>query len=148
MRILVINGPNLNFLGIREPEQYGTETYASLCERIRRRSEELGVAISFFQSNHEGALIDRIQEAYGKEDGIILNPGGYTHTSVALLDALKAVSIPTVEVHLTDPDRREPFRKISFVREACVKTIRGHGGDGYLEALEYLASSLEEKHGR
>jgi 3-dehydroquinate dehydratase-2 len=138
MKILVINGPNLNMLGIREPDLYGHETYADLLEKIRRHAEKSGTEVNFFQSNHEGDLVDAIQGAYGVQDGIILNPGAYTHTSVALLDALKAVGIRTVEVHITDVDEREPFRKISYVRAACEKTIIGHGTDGYLEAMDAL----------
>ena len=138
MKILVINGPNLNMLGIREPEMYGRETYEDLLAKIRKHAEEKQVEVSFFQSNHEGALVDAIQEAYGKQDGIILNPGAYTHTSVALLDALTTVGIPPVEVHITDVNTREEFRKISYIRAACVKTIKGHGFDGYLEAMDYL----------
>lgn len=138
MKILVINGPNLNMLGIREPDLYGHETYADLLEKIRRHAEKSGTEVNFFQSNHEGDLVDAIQSAYGVQDGIILNPGAYTHTSVALLDALKAVGIRTVEVHITDVDEREPFRKISYVRAACEKTIIGHGTDGYLEAMDAL----------
>ena len=139
MKILIINGPNLNMLGIREPDLYGRETYADLLEKIRRHAEKTGMEVSFFQSNHEGALVDAIKEAYGTQDGIVLNPGAYTHTSVALLDALKAVGIPAVEVHITDVDEREPFRRISYIRAACRKTISGHGTDGYLEAMDYLA---------
>ncbi|MBQ1365000.1 MAG: type II 3-dehydroquinate dehydratase [Clostridia bacterium] len=138
MKILVINGPNLNMLGIREPDLYGHETYADLLEKIRRHAEKSGTEVTFFQSNHEGDLVDAIQGAYGVQDGIILNPGAYTHTSVALLDALKAVGIRTVEVHITDVDEREPFRKISYVRAACEKVIIGHGTDGYLEAMDAL----------
>lgn len=138
MKILVINGPNLNMLGIREPEMYGRETYRDLLEKIRRHAEKTGTEVSFFQSNHEGDLVDAIQAAYGVQDGIILNPGAYTHTSVALLDALKAVGIRTVEVHITDVDEREEFRKISYVRAACEQTISGHGTDGYLEAMDVL----------
>ena len=145
MKILVINGPSLNMLGIREPELYGRETYSDLLAKIRKHAEETGTEVFFFQSNHEGALVDAIQAAYGVQDGIVMNPGAYTHTSVALLDALKAVGIPTVEVHITDVDEREPFRKISYVRAACVKTISGHGTDGYLEAMDYLAETLKEK---
>jgi 3-dehydroquinate dehydratase type II len=139
VNILVINGPNLNMLGIREPEIYGRETYADLQALIQREADSLGVVVSFFQSNHEGALVDAIQEAYGKADGIVINPGAYTHTSVALLDAVKAVGIPTVEVHISDPDLREPFRKRSYIRAACAATIKGHGLNGYLEALRLLA---------
>ena len=143
-KILVINGPSLNMLGIREPDLYGRETYDDLLEKIRRHAEETGVDVSFFQSNHEGALVDAIQAAWRVQDGIVLNPGAYTHTSVALLDALKAVGIPTVEVHITDVDEREPFRKISYVRAACAKTISGHGTDGYLEAMDYLAGGCAD----
>ena len=138
MKILVINGPNLNMLGIREPEIYGRETYGDLLEKIRRHAEETGTEVSFYQSNHEGDLVDAIQGAYGVQDGIILNPGAYTHTSVALLDALKAVGIRTVEVHITDVNEREEFRRISYVRAACEKTISGRGTDGYLEAMDFL----------
>ncbi len=138
MKILVVNGPNLNMLGIREPDLYGRETYEDLLAKIRRHAEETGTEVSFFQSNHEGDLVDAIQAAWGVQDGIILNPGAYTHTSVALLDALKTVGIRTVEVHITDVDSREEFRKISYVRAACEKTISGHGTDGYLEAMDYL----------
>ena len=139
MNILVINGPSLNMLGIREPAVYGSATYADLCSLIEAHAEALGVTVSLYQSNHEGDLVDAIQLAYGKQDAIIINPGAYTHTSVALLDALKAVAIPAVEVHITDPDTREEFRKISYIRAACVKTIKGHGFDGYLEAMDFLA---------
>ena len=138
MNILVINGPNLNMLGVREPEVYGTSTYADLCALIRDHAEKSGVSVTLYQSNHEGDLVDCIQQAYGKQDGIVINPGAYTHTSVALLDALKAVAVPAVEVHISDPDTREDFRKVSFIRAACVKTIKGHGFDGYLEAMDYL----------
>lgn len=138
MNILVINGPNLNMLGIREPEIYGRATYADLCELIRAEAETLGCGVEFYQSNHEGDLVDAIQAAYGKQDGIVINPGAYTHTSVALLDAVKAVGIPTVEVHISDPDQRDAFRKISYIRQACIATIKGHGFEGYLEALRLL----------
>ena len=138
MNILVINGPNLNMLGIREPEIYGKATYADLCSLIEAHAEKLGVSVTLYQSNHEGDLVDAIQQAYGKQDGIVINPGAYTHTSVALLDALKAVAIPAVEVHISDPDTREEFRKVSYIRSACVKTIKGHGFDGYLEAMDFL----------
>ena len=136
--LLVLNGPNLNMLGIREPEIYGSATYAELCRLIETHAEKRGITVSIFQSNHEGDLVDAIQAAWGVQDGIILNPGAYTHTSVALLDALKAVGIRTVEVHITDVDEREEFRKISYVRAACEKTISGHGTDGYLEAMDVL----------
>ena len=148
MKILVINGPNLNMLGIREPNLYGRETYGNLLEKIRKHAKEKKVDVSFFQSNHEGALVDAIQAAWRVQDGIVLNPGAYTHTSVALLDALKAVGIPTVEVHITDVDEREAFRKISYVRAACVKTISGHGTDGYLEAVDYLLVTVKEAGGQ
>lgn len=139
MHILVMNGPNLNFLGIRQPEIYGHESYQDLCALIQAEAEALGVEVSFFQSNHEGALVDAIQQAYFDQvDGIIINPGAYTHTSIALLDAVKSVSIPTVEVHISDPDTREPFRRVSYLRAACVATIKGHGLSGYVEALRLL----------
>ena len=139
MKILVINGPNMNMLGIRQPEIYGSATYEDLKAMIREEANRLGVEVSFFQSNHEGALVDAIQQAYfNKVDGIIINPGAYTHTSVALLDAVKAVGIPTVEVHVSDPDTREEFRHVSYIRAACVGTVRGHGLPGYLEALRIL----------
>ena len=138
MNILVINGPNLNMLGLREPELYGRATYDDLVAMIRAEAEQLGVKTEFVQSNHEGVLIDAIQEAYHKFDGIIINPGAYTHTSIALLDALKAAGVPAVEVHITDPDTREEFRRISYIRAACIATIKGRGLDGYLVALRLL----------
>ena len=139
MHILVINGPNMNMLGIRQPEIYGRATYADLQKMIQEEADKLGVRVSFFQSNHEGALVDAIQQAYfDKVDGIIINPAAYTHTSVALLDAVKAVGIPTVEVHVSDPDSREEFRHVSYIRSACTATIRGHGLPGYVEALHLL----------
>lgn len=138
MHILVMNGPNLNFLGIREPEIYGRKTYGDLCAMIGQEAKRLGVTVDCYQSNHEGDLVDAIQRAYGVADGIILNPAAYTHTSVALLDAVKAVGIPTVEVHISTPDEREKFRKTSYVRAACIATIQGHGLDGYLEAMRVL----------
>ena len=141
MNILVINGPNLNMLGIREPEIYGKATYADLCRLIGEHAEKRGITVTLYQSNHEGDLVDAVQQAYGKQDGIIINPGAYTHTSIALLDALKAVSIPAVEVHISDPDTREAFRKVSYVRTACKKTIKGHGFEGYLEAMDYLTEA-------
>ena len=139
MKILIINGPNLNLLGLREPDIYGRRTYHDLIEMIRAEAEKLGVSVEFMQSNHEGALVDAIQAAYGVFDGIVINPGAYTHTSVALLDAVKAVGIPTVEVHISDPDTREEFRKVSYIRAACVASIKGHGLEGYLEALRLLS---------
>lgn len=139
MKILVINGPNLNMLGIREPDLYGTGTYAALCEKIEAYCATKGIAVSFYQSNHEGALVDRIQEAYYEGiDGIVINPGAYTHTSIALLDAVKAVGIPTVEVHISKVEEREAFRQISYIRAACIATITGKGFDGYLEAIDVL----------
>ena len=144
MHILVINGPNMNMLGIRQPEIYGHATYEDLLAMIRKEAEQLGVEVSFFQSNHEGALVDAIQQAYfDRIDGIIINPAAYTHTSVALLDAVKAVGIPTVEVHVSDPDSREDFRRTSYIRAACVATVRGHGLPGYLEALRLLIPIAE-----
>ena len=138
MKILVLNGPNINMLGIREPGIYGRNTYADLLSLIERTGVEEGIEIEHYQSNHEGCLVDRIQEAYGKYDGIVINPAAYTHTSVAILDALKAVQIPAVEVHISDVDAREPFRQISYTGLYCCKTIKGHGIDGYREAILYL----------
>ena len=138
MKLLIINGPNLNMLGIREKHLYGTQDYAALCAFCREQAEALDVEAELFQSNHEGAIVDRIQEAYQKIDGIVINPGAYTHTSVAILDALKSVSIPACEVHLTDVNAREEFRKISYVRLACDKTFAGYGFDGYKMAMQYL----------
>lgn len=138
MKILVINGPNLNMLGIREPSVYGSENYADLCRQITDYANEKGIDVKLFQSNHEGAIVDEIQGAYGVFDGIVINPAAYTHTSVAILDALKSVSIPAVEVHISDVSSREDFRQISFVRAACIKTITGHGFNGYLEAIDTL----------
>lgn len=144
MHILVINGPNLNLLGMREPEHYGTRTYADLVALVQETADRLGVTAECFQSNHEGAIVDAIQAAYGKADGIVLNPAAYTHTSVAILDAIKAVQIPTIEVHITDPDTREDFRRISYVRAACVKTIKGKGLNGYAMAMEELTAILQK----
>ena len=140
MKILVINGPNINMLGIREPEIYGSTNFASLLEIIEETAENLHIKIKHFQSNHEGAIIDMIQSAYGAFDGIVINPAAYTHTSIGILDALKAVSIPCVEVHISDPDKREPFRRISYTSLACEATIKGQGLDGYRQAIEYLVS--------
>ena len=145
MKILVLNGPNLNMLGIREPGIYGSETYRDLLEKIAAHAQTRGVSVDCFQSNHEGALVDRIQEAYGNTDGIVINPGAYTHTSIALLDAVKAVGIPTVEVHISDVARREPFRSVSYIRAACVGSIIGHGTDGYLEAMDLLIERSREE---
>lgn len=143
MKILVLNGPNLNLLGLREPAIYGSRNYQSLVEFIQKTGREENLEVDCFQSNHEGVLVDKIQEAYGIYDGIVINPAAYTHTSVALLDALKAVSIPTVEVHLSDVSLREGFRQISYVRAACVKTIMGKGFDGYKEALLFLKETAK-----
>ena len=143
MKLLVINGPNLNMLGVREPEIYGAQTYADLVELIRAYCEKKGVEVEFFQSNHEGALVDAIQSAYKNADGIIINPGAYTHTSVALLDAVKAVGVPTVEVHISDVDSREEFRKISYIRSACVATVSGRGFAGYTDAVDILLSRTD-----
>ncbi|MBQ1954870.1 MAG: type II 3-dehydroquinate dehydratase [Clostridia bacterium] len=138
MNILVINGPNLNMLGLREPDIYGKQTYSDLCELIDSEAKKIGACVEFYQSNHEGDLVDAIQKAYGKFNGIIINPGAYTHTSIALLDAVKAVGIPTVEVHISDPDTREEFRKVSYIRLACIATVKGLGFEGYLKALHIL----------
>ena len=143
MKILVINGPNLNMLGIREPGIYGDKSYAALVDFVRQVCAGLGAEPEFFQSNHEGAIVDAIQGAYGRIDGIVINPAAYTHTSVAILDALKAVSIPAVEVHLSDVSKREAFRHVSYAGMACEKTYAGYGFDGYCLAIEYLA----EKYG-
>lgn len=144
MNILVINGPNLNMLGIREPDIYGKETYGTLIKKIEGYAESKGVAVKCYQSNHEGDLVDNIQFAYGVFDGIVINPGAYTHTSIALLDALKAVGIPTVEVHISDVSSREDFRQISYIRQACFKTITGKGTDGYLEAIDALIEKVNK----
>ena len=138
MQILVLNGPNLNFLGIREPGIYGKNTFADLLKLLDETARAEGVEIEQYQSNHEGDLVDKIQWAYGKVDGIVINPAAYTHTSVAILDALKAVSIPAVEVHISDVDAREPFRQVSYAGMACVKTIKGQGFAGYREAVQFL----------
>ena len=139
MKLLVINGPNLNLLGVREPDIYGRQDYKALTALIRETCVRLGVEADIFQSNHEGAIVDRIQAAYGREDAIVINPAAYTHTSVAILDALKAVGLPAVEVHLSDVKSREDFRQISYAGMACEKTIMGKGFQGYVEAMEYLA---------
>ena len=144
MNILVINGPNLNMLGIREPDIYGKETYNSLVQKIEAYVKDKNIGIRCYQSNHEGDLVDIIQFAYGLYDGIVINPGAYTHTSIAILDALKAVNIPAVEVHISDVDSREDFRKISYVRNACFETISGKGTDGYLLAIDALIKKAKE----
>lgn len=144
MKLYVLNGPNLNFLGIREPTHYGSTTYAQLVDMIEMHGRALGVETVCRQTNHEGTLVDWIQEAYfEKADGIIINPGAYTHTSIALLDALKSVCIPTVEVHISNVEEREDFRQVSYLRAACVKTITGHGVNGYLEAMDFLSDSVK-----
>ncbi len=143
MKILVINGPNINMLGIREPGIYGSNSFSDLLALLENTAVEADMEIQQYQSNHEGDLVDKIQWAYGRIDGIVINPAAYTHTSVAILDALKAVSIPAVEVHISDVDAREPFRQISYPGMACVKTIKGHGLEGYREAVFFLKSYLE-----
>lgn len=140
MRILVINGPNLNMLGIREPDIYGKNTYADLCALIESYAKENDVEIKIFQSNHEGSIVDEIQAAFGKFDGIVINPAAYTHTSVAILDALKSVAIPAVEIHISDVSKREDFRQISYAGMACEKSFIGLGFDGYLRGIDYLLS--------
>lgn len=142
MKILVLNGPNINMLGIREPGVYGKQTFADLLLLLENAAKDLDLEVEQYQSNHEGDLVDKIQAAYGKFDGIVINPAAYTHTSVAILDALKAVSIPTVEVHISDVDSREDFRQISYASMACVKTIKGQGIDGYRQAICYLKDNF------
>ncbi len=142
MKILVINGPNINMLGIREPDIYGKATYADMVELIKNVAMQNNVEVEFFQSNHEGDIVDKIQAAYKNADGIIINPAAYTHTSVAILDALKAVAIPTVEVHISDVSEREPFRKHSYVSLVAKKTIMGKGFQGYIDALLYFTQKI------
>lgn len=144
MKILVINGPNINMIGIREPGIYGKQTFSDLLELLRQAEAELGVTVEQYQSNHEGDLVDKIQAAYGNTDGIVINPAAYTHTSVAILDALKAVSIPAVEVHISDVAAREDFRQISYAGMACELTIKGQGLDGYRQAIVYLKEKYEK----
>lgn len=142
MKILVINGPNLNMLGIREPALYGSGTYDALCRQIKSYCDKKSIGVEFFQSNHEGDLVDAIQKAYfDGVDGIVINPGAYTHTSIALLDAVKSVSIPTVEVHISKVEEREAFRQVSYIRAACIATITGKGFAGYLEAIDLLENN-------
>ena len=143
MKILVLNGPNLNMLGVREPHLYGNATYKELCNDIAAHATRIGVEVEIYQSNHEGELVDKIQAAYGCVDGIVINPAAYTHTSVALLDALKAVGIPTVEVHISDVSLREDFRQVSYIRPYCIKTIMGYGFAGYLMAMDALLEATE-----
>lgn len=145
MHILVVNGPNMNMLGIRQPEIYGHETYEDLKALIRAEADRLGVSVSFFQSNHEGAIVDAIQAAYGAMDGIVINPAAYTHTSIAILDALKAVSLPAVEVHISQVSEREPFRQVSYAGMACLKTYMGLGFEGYRQAILCLKDHLAGK---
>jgi 3-dehydroquinate dehydratase type II len=146
MKLYIINGPNLNMLGIREPAHYGRTDYKSLVEMIRAHAERLGIETVFYQSNHEGDLVDKIQEAYFEgANGIVINPGAYTHTSIALLDAVKSTSLPTVEVHISKVEEREEYRQISYIREACCATITGHGVAGYTEAVELLAERLKNE---
>ena len=145
VKLLVINGPNLNMLGIREPEIYGYENYNFLLKMIEGEAARLGIECECFQSNHEGDIVDRIQRAYGNTDGIVINPAAYTHTSVAIADAVKAVGIPTVEVHISDPDTREDFRRVSYVRPACLATVKGHGLNGYTEAMDILYNHITKE---
>lgn len=142
MKILIINGPNLNMLGIREPQIYGRRTYADLCAFINDYCKENGIEAKFFQSNHEGAIVDKIQAAYKVFDGIVINPAAYTHTSIAIPDAIKAVGIPAVEVHISDISQREEYRRRSYTSEACIATIAGHGFEGYREAVELLMEEI------
>ena len=142
MKILVLNGPNINMLGIREPDIYGRNSYNDLLKLLEDSAKQYNVEIEHFQSNHEGALVDKIQAAYGNADGIVINPAAYTHTSIAILDALKSVGIPAVEVHISDVDAREPFRQISYAGLACIKTIKGQGLDGYRQAIDFLTQYL------
>ena len=143
MKLFVINGPNLNMLGIREPDVYGSTSYASLCRMVEEHAAALGIQVELYQSNHEGDLVDYIQKAYGNADGIVINPGAYTHTSIAILDAVKAVGVPTVEVHISKVEEREAFRQVSYIRAACVATISGHGLAGYLEAMDLLTEGAK-----
>ena len=144
MKILVINGPNLNLLGIREPEIYGSRSLSDLKALISEHAKKNDVTVDFFQSNHEGAIVDKIQEAMHKFDGLIINPAAYTHTSVAILDAVKGTGMKTVEVHISDPDTREDFRKISYIRQACIATVKGKGFEGYLEAMDILIREIRQ----
>ena len=143
MKLLILNGPNLNLLGVREPEIYGNQTYRDLCQLIEDHAAEIGVEVEIRQTNHEGVLVDWIQEARGRFDGVVLNPAAYTHTSVALLDAVLAAGVPTVEVHISDTDQREPFRRVSYVRAACIACLKGKGFAGYLEAMDLLKLKIE-----
>ena len=142
MKILVINGPNINMLGIREPDIYGKNTFSDLLALLEQTAQDEGVTVEQYQSNHEGDLVDKIQDAYGKFNGIVINPAAYTHTSIAILDALKSVGLPAVEVHISDVDAREDFRQVSYAGMACIKTIKGQGLDGYRQAIQYLKTIL------
>ena len=142
MKLLVLNGPNINMLGIREPGVYGSQSYSELLRLLDLWAKELGIEMEHYQSNHEGCLVDKIQAAYGNFDGIVINPAAYTHTSIAILDALKAVAIPAVEVHISDVKSREDFRQVSFAGKACIKTIMGQGLDGYRQAMAFLKDHL------
>ena len=144
MKIKVINGPNINMLGIREPGIYGSENYETLCNNIKDFALENNIEVELYQSNHEGDLVDQIQACYGTIDGIVMNPGAYTHTSIAILDAAKAVKIPIVEVHISKVEEREDFRQVSYIRAACVKTITGHGINGYIEAMQFLLENYKK----
>ena len=144
MKLLVLNGPNLNMLGIREPDVYGRRTYRDLVGLIQKHARETGVFAAVFQTNSEGSLVTAVQRAYGRYDGLVINPAAYTHTSVALLDAVKAVGIPTAEVHISDVSKREGFRQVSYVRQAAVLTVSGHGFEGYLEAMDFLREQYAE----
>ena len=145
MKIYIINGPNLNMLGIREPDKYGTDTYKSVVEMIDAHCRSLGITPVFYQSNHEGDLVDKIQEAYfDGAAGIVINPGAYTHTSIALLDAVKSTMLPCVEIHISKVEEREDFRQVSYIRSACIKTITGHGVKGYTEAVDFLIDYLKK----
>lgn len=145
MKLLIINGPNMNMLGIREPEIYGNTTYGGLCTVIKEKAASLGIYAEIFQSNHEGAIVDKIQSAYGEFDGIIINAAAYTHTSIAIPDAIRSIGLPAAEVHISDPDKREDFRKINFLRPACVLTVAGKGVSGYADAMDRLAEFIGKR---
>lgn len=144
MKILVLNGPNINMLGVREPGIYGSDNYEKLCENVKSFAKEKNIEVEIYQSNHEGDLVDKIQEAFGNTDGIVFNPGAYTHTSIAILDAVKSVSIPCVEVHISKVEEREDFRQVSYIRHACFKTITGHGIAGYTEGMQAMIDHLNK----
>ena len=146
MKLLILNGANINMLGIREPDIYGRQSFQNLIDSVQTHADEKGVQVEFYQSNHEGALVDRIQQAYFEGvDAIVINPGAYTHTSIALLDAVKAVGIPTAEVHISKVEEREDFRQVSYIRAACCFTVTGHGTDGYLEAVDFLKEKVKKE---